>query len=216
MAARAVPGQDTRRGGRKARPARRLRRRVRSIAHAPTPGGACRPGCRLRSVGPARPGLRRMRTRAAIRVERRPGPPGIGGRTPRGAATDPRGPERRMVCVGGVGFPRLRGPVDTARAPKGPYEDATSAEPVLWSSTGSPPSQGEHRKRRAPTRPAAVPPSERQPPRRARNPSCHRSSSGAGCQPVRRDRGQDPPGGILRGARSGSVATGRHERLRWP
>ncbi len=87
----------------------------------------------------------------------------------------PRTPGDRSAgwfCVGGVGLPRFRGPVDTARAPKGPYEDATSAEPVLWSSTGSPPSQGVHPKRRVPTRPVAAPPGvKRRPPRRARNPS---------------------------------------------
>lgn len=62
------------------------------------------------------------------------------------------GLRRRRWVTPSAGSPRHRQSAGV------PYEDATSAEPLLWSSTGSPPSQGESRKRRVPTRPAAGPP----------------------------------------------------------
>jgi len=51
-----------------------------------------------------------------------------------------RSPPNR-ICVGGVGLSPLGEPPRATFCAGGPYEDATSAEPLVKSSTGSPPSR---------------------------------------------------------------------------
>ena len=149
---------------------------------------------------------------ACLRGEEAPRP---AGNQRQNTATDARGPERGMVCVGSVGLPPLCGVPPT---PPGRRKAPTRTPPPQSRYYGLP---QDHLLRRAYIASGGPHPA-RPPPRPVLNGDrrvqrgtlCHRSSSGAGCQPAQRDgaaRVRRNP----RGAPPRSIAAGRHERVRW-